>query len=192
MNMNPDDNLEKKNIIDELETVNEARVNTKGVSSEADGGENEEVTPERNYEAELEEANDKYIRLYAEFDNYKRRTSKERIDTLQSAGKEVISALLPVVDDFERALKSMENTDNVESVKEGILLVSQKLQNILQQKGLKAMESINQPFDVEIHEAITNIPAPTEDLKGKVVDEVEKGYYLNGKVLRYAKVIVGS
>jgi molecular chaperone GrpE len=190
--MNPDDNLEKKDIIDELETVNEARVNTKDGAPASDSEENEEVSPERNFEAELEEANDKYVRLYAEFDNYKRRTSKERIDMLQSAGKEVISSLLPVIDDFERALKSMEATDNVESVKEGILLVSQKLQSILQQKGLKAMESINQPFDVEIHEAVTNIPAPSEEMKGKVIDEVEKGYYLNGKVLRYAKVIVGS
>ena len=190
--MNPEDNLEKKNIIDELETVNEARVNTKSGEPAPDGDENEQEPPQRNLEAELEEANDKYVRLYAEFDNYKRRTSKERIDLLQSAGKEVISSLLPVIDDFERALKSMEGTDNIESVKEGILLVSQKMQNILQQKGLKEMKSINQPFDVEIHEAITNIPAPSEDLKGKVIDEVEKGYYLNGKVLRYAKVIVGS
>ncbi len=191
--MNPDDdNLEKKNIIDELETVNEARVNTKGGEPASDNDKMEEAAPERNLEAELEEANNKYIRLYAEFDNYKRRTSKERIDMLQSAGKDVIFSLLPVIDDFERALKSMESTDNIDSVKEGILLVSQKLQNILQQKGLKAMESINHPFDVEIHEAITNIPAPSEDMKGKVIDEVEKGYYLNEKVLRYAKVIVGS
>ena len=147
---------------------------------------------EEKLRADLAEANDKYIRLYAEFDNYKRRTTKERIDLLQTAGKEVLQSLLPVLDDFERALKSMESASDVASVKEGVNLVHSKLKNILSQKGLKEMESIGTAFDADLHEAITNIPAPSDDMKGKVIDEVEKGYYLNDKVIRFAKVVVGS
>lgn len=162
----------------------------------------EEVTngqPEAGNDSELEklkaeakEATDKYVRLYAEFDNFKRRTSKERIELLQTAGKDVIVSLLPVIDDFERALKSMETATDVGAVKEGIVLVSNKLKNILQQKGLKSMDAKGQVFDADIHEAITNIPAPADELKGKVIDEVEKGYYLNDKVIRFAKVVVGA
>jgi len=193
-NTNPEEHLENKKIIDELESVNEARLHSKDDShlnfDETD--QTDDLSPELLLKAELKEANDKYLRLYAEFDNYKRRTSKERIEFLQTAGKEVISDLLPTLDDFDRALKAMQLSDSVDSIKEGVILVSQKLKKTLQQKGLKEMESINQPFDAEIHEAITNIPAPTEDLKGKVIDEIEKGYYLNDKVLRYAKVVVGS
>jgi len=192
-NTNPEEHLESKKIIDELESVNEARLHSKDDVhlDETDQAEND-LSPEILFKAELKEANDKYLRLYAEFDNYKRRTSKERIELLQTAGKEVIGDLLPTLDDFDRALKAMELSDRVDSIKEGVLLVSQKLKKTLQQKGLKEMESINQPFDAEIHEAITRIPAPTDDLKGKVLDEIEKGYYLNDKVLRYAKVVVGS
>ncbi|MEY3679217.1 MAG: hypothetical protein RI924_1358 [Bacteroidota bacterium] len=142
--------------------------------------------------AELSEANDKYLRLYAEFDNFKRRTSKERIELLQTAGKEVIVSLLPVLDDFERALKAMENASEVAAVKEGVALVHHKLKNTLNQLGLKEMEAKNKAFDADLHEAITNIPAPAEDMKGKNIDELEKGYYLNDKVIRFAKVVVGQ
>jgi len=192
-NTNPEEHLESKKIIDELESVNEARLHSKDDShlDETDQTD-DDLSPEILLKAELKEANDKYLRLYAEFDNYKRRTSKERIELLQTAGKEVIGDLLSTLDDFDRALKAIELSDSVDSIKEGVLLVSQKLKKTLQQKGLKEMEAINQPFDAEIHEAITKIPAPTDDLKGKVVDEIEKGYYLNDKVLRYAKVVVGS
>lgn len=141
---------------------------------------------------ELSLANDKYLRLYAEFDNFRRRTTKERVELLQTAGKEVIVSLIPILDDFERAAKAMENATDVNAVKDGVALVQNKLNNILTQKGLKPMESIGQPFDADIHEAITNIPAPTDALKGKVIDEMEKGYYLNDKVIRFAKVIVGA
>ena len=158
----------------------------KGEQSEA------AVSAEDKLRAELAEANDKYVRLYAEFDNFKRRTTKERVDLLQTAGKEVIISLLPVLDDFERAMKSMETATDVSAVKEGISLVQNKLRHILTQKGLKEMESIGNSFDADLHEAITNIPAPSDDLKGKVIDEVEKGYYLNDKVIRFAKVIVGN
>lgn len=151
-----------------------------------------ELSAEEKLQAEVQQLNDKYLRLYAEFDNYKRRTQKERVELLQTAGKDVIVSLLPVLDDFDRALKAMETAADVAPVKEGILLVSHKLKNTLAQKGLKDVESINQPFNTDFHEAITNIPAPTEELKGKVIDEVEKGYTLNDNVIRFAKVVVGA
>lgn len=141
---------------------------------------------------ELATANDRYLRLYAEFDNFRRRTAKEREEARKTEGKDVITALLPVLDDFERAMRSMENATDVASVKEGVSLVQHKLKNILGQKGLKPMESVGQTFNADVHEAITNVPAPTEDLKGKVIDEMEKGYLLNDKVIRFAKVIVGA
>ncbi|WP_342647954.1 nucleotide exchange factor GrpE [Mucilaginibacter sp. CSA2-8R] len=157
---------------------------------------NSDAAAEPSAEVKLKEdlalANDKYLRLYAEFDNYKRRTTKERVELLQTAGKEVIVSMLPVIDDFERAVKAMENATDINAVKEGVLLVQSKFKNILTQKGLKEMEAKGTAFDADIHEAITNIPAPTDDLKGKVVDELEKGYYLNEKVVRFAKVVVGA
>lgn len=152
-----------------------------------------EVNPEQRLIEELAAANDKYLRLYAEFDNYKRRTAKERIELMQTAGREIIANLLPVLDDFERALKAFETTTELEPLKEGVALVSQKLKNILTQQGLQEMEdSTGKPFDDEFQEAITNVPAPNDELKGKVIDQIQKGYLLNGKVLRYAKVVVGS
>jgi molecular chaperone GrpE len=142
--------------------------------------------------AELQEQKDKYLRLFAEFDNYKRRTARERIELMQTAGKEVITSLLDVLDDCDRAEKQLQATTDIDQIKEGVQLVFNKLRTTLQNKGLKPMESIKTDFDVEKHEAITEIPAPTEDLKGKVVDEVTKGYYLNDKLIRFAKVVVGK
>lgn len=141
--------------------------------------------------AELEEQKDKYIRLVAEFDNYKRRTAKERIELIQTAGKEIITSLLDVLDDCDRAEKQMNNSADIEQVKEGNKLVFTKLRNTLHQKGLAAMESLQKDFDVELHEAITELEAGP-DMKGKIVDELEKGYYLNGKIIRFAKVVVGK
>src|SRR5688572_111686 len=143
-------------------------------------------------QAELEEQKDKYMRLFAEFDNYKRRSAKERIELIQTAGKEVIMSLLEVLDDSERAEKQLQQSNDIAQIKEGIQLVFNKLRNTLQSKGVKAMESINSDFDVEKHEAITEIPAPKPELAGKVVDEVQKGYYLNDKLIRFAKVVVGK
>jgi len=143
-------------------------------------------------QAELEEQKDKYMRLFAEFDNYKRRSAKERIELIQTAGKEVIMSLLEVLDDSERAEKQLQQSNDITQIKEGIQLVFNKLRNTLQSKGVKAMESINSDFDVEKHEAITEIPAPKPELAGKVVDEVQKGYYLNDKLIRFAKVVVGK
>lgn len=151
-----------------------------------------ELSAEEKLQAEVQQLNDKYLRLYAEFDNYKRRTQKERVELLQTAGKDVIVSMLPVLDDFDRALKAMETAADLAPVKEGVNLVHHKIKNILGQKGLKEVESINKDFDTDFHEAITNIPAPSEDLKGKVIDEVEKGYTLNDNVIRFAKVVVGA
>lgn len=143
-------------------------------------------------QAELEEQKDKYLRLFAEFDNAKRRHAKERIELMQTAGREIITSLLEVLDDVDRAEKQMQTTDDVQQIKEGVSLVFNKLRVPLQNKGLKAMESIGTEFDVEKHEAITEIPAPSEAFVGKVVDEITKGYYLNDKLIRHAKVIVGK
>lgn len=146
--------------------------------------------------AELEEQvtqlNDKYLRLYSEFDNFRRRTAKERIEILNTAGEDIIKSLLPAIDNFERAMRTNETATDIKAVNEGINLIAQMLRSSLYQRGLLAMTSIGQPFDTDLHEAITEIPAPTPELKGKVVDEVEKGYTLNGKVIRFAKVVVGA
>jgi molecular chaperone GrpE len=142
--------------------------------------------------AAIKDWEDKYLRLYAEFDNYRKRTTNERIDLIRTSNQEVLVALLPVLDDFERASKSMELATDVNPVKEGVSLVHHKLKSILTSKGLKLMESQGMPFNPDLHEAITNIPAPTEDMKGKVLDVVEQGYYLGDKVIRYAKVVVGE
>lgn len=152
----------------------------------------EKVTSEEKLRADLTEANDKYLRLYAEFENYKRRTVKERIELMQTAGKDIFQSLLPVLDDFERAMKAMETASDVASVKEGVSLVHNKLKTIMTQKGIKEMDAIGTTFDPEIHDAITNIPALNEELKGKVIDQVEKGYFMNDKVIRFAKVVVGN
>jgi len=141
---------------------------------------------------ELKEQKDKYLRLYAEFDNFRRRTAKENIELRQTAGKEIIASLLDVLDDCDRAEKQMQQTTEPDQIKAGVQLVFNKLRNTLHSKGLKPMESISTPFDIEKHEAITEIPAPSESLKGKVVDEVQKGYYLNDKIIRFAKVVVGK
>ncbi len=150
------------------------------------------LSAEDKLKEDLSLANDKYLRLYAEFDNFRRRTIKEREEARKMEGKDLIVALLPVLDDFDRALRSMQNATDVAPVKEGVELIQQKLKNILSQKGLKEMESIGTPFDPEVHEAITNIPAPDDASKGKVMDEMEKGYFLNDRVARFAKVIVGA
>ncbi len=141
--------------------------------------------------AEMAETRDKFLRIYSEFDNYKKRTQRERLELLKSAGSEIIISLLPVLDDMERALKSAEVIDSANTLKSGLELITNKLKNTLEQKGLKRMNSIGEEFDVDLHEAITNVPVQDEKLKGRVVDEAESGYFLNDKVIRHAKVIIG-
>ena len=141
--------------------------------------------------AELQEQKDKYLRLMAEFDNYKRRSARERVELSQTAGKEIIISLLDVLDDCDRAEKQLQQENNTRDLS-GVLLVFSKLRNLLQSRGLRAMESLHTEFDVEKHEAISEVPAPSPELRGKVIAEVMKGYYLNDKIIRFAKVIVGK
>lgn len=141
---------------------------------------------------QVDELRDKYLRLVADFDNFRKRNAKERLELIQTASRDVILALLPVLDDSERAEKQMQVTQDIEAIKEGEKLVFNKLRTTLQSRGLKAMETVGTDFNPEFHEAITEVPAPDEKLKGKVLDEVEKGYYLNDKIIRFAKVVVGK
>jgi len=140
----------------------------------------------------LQEMRDKYLRLRAEFDNYRRRTNKEKVQLISTAAEGTLNALLPILDDFDRAKKNADSDDSTEVFTDGVELVYHKLHSTLQQKGLKAMETNGEAFDPELHEAITEIPAPTEEMKGKIIDTIEKGYYLNDKIIRYAKVVVGK
>jgi len=157
-----------------------------------------EAAPEQNTEnvkseeAKVAELNDKYLRLYSDFDNFRKRSIKEKNEAYSNATGDVFKAFLPTLDDFDRALKSLETANDIQALKEGINLIHGKLLSTLKQKGLAEMEAQNQNFDADYHEAITEIPAPAEELKGKVVDVIEKGYTLNGKIIRYAKVIVGK
>lgn len=143
-------------------------------------------------EASIAELKDKYLRLFSEFDNYRKRTNKERIDLFKTASSEMIIELLSILDDFDRASKFFETTTDIEAVKQGFELIHSKLQVLLAKKGLENIDAQGKDFDTDFHEAITEIPAPSKDLKSKVVDVVEKGYLLNGKVLRFAKVVVGK
>jgi molecular chaperone GrpE len=135
---------------------------------------------------------DKHVRLFAEFDNFRKRTAKEKLDLLQTAGTDVLKSILPVLDDMERAIANNATVEDIEVVKQGFELIHQKFVNLLLARGVKAMRAKGEPFDPELHEAITKAPAPTPDLKGKVLEVVENGYVLNDKVIRYAKVVVGE
>ncbi len=143
-------------------------------------------------EVQVTELKDKYLRLMAEFENHRKRTVKEKLDMMKSAAQDTLSALLPVLDDFDRAKKNAEDDSSAEPFSEGVMLVYNKLYSSLAQKGLEAMESTGEVFDPELHEAITEIPAPTEDMKGKIIDTIEKGYTLKDKIIRHAKVVVGK
>ncbi|NNJ56308.1 MAG: nucleotide exchange factor GrpE [Bacteroidia bacterium] len=147
-----------------------------------------EPTAEEKYN----ELNDKYLRLYSEFDNFRRRTAKERLDLFKTAGQDILTDLLPVLDDFERALQNMDKKGDVKTIRQGVDLVYNKFKGSLTSKGLKPFKSIEKDFDPDFHEAVTKIPAPKKKLKGKVVDVIEEGYMLNEKVIRFAKVVVGE
>jgi molecular chaperone GrpE len=153
----------------------------------------EEISAEEKLKNELNSSKDQYLRLVAEFDNFRKRTARERVETIQTATKDLMQSLIAVLDDSERASKTIETATDLVAVKEGVALVLGKLNSILTAKGLKPMETVvGVDFDAELHEAITEIPAPTQDLVGKVVDVIEKGYYLNEKLIRHAKVVVGK
>ena len=142
--------------------------------------------------AQLEEQKDRYLRLSAEFDNYRKRTLKERSDMLKTVNGDTLSGMLPVLDDLERAMQSMQKATDVDAVRKGVVLIYNKIQEFLKNKGIVEIDAMNQVFDTDLHEAITKIPAPTEDLKGKVVAVIQKGYKIDTKVIRYAKVVVGE
>jgi len=164
------------------------------IQSEAEHINKEEIEEDETskLQSENEELKDKYLRLYSDFENYKRRTNKERIEMFKMAGQEILKSLIPVIDDFDRAEKSFETSTDSASLSEGLKLVSHKFKTALEVQGLIAYKTIGEDFDADLHEAITKIPAPSEELKGKVVDEIEKGYKLNDKVIRFAKVVVGE
>ncbi len=189
MNNNGSDNMAQNDAMDEaLGSVLNADDSRHGNEPLSEGAD-EEV---EKCKAELEEMKDKHLRLIAEFDNFRRRTAKERIELSQTAGKEIIESLLVVLDDMGRAEKQLEKTTDVNAVKEGTMLVFNKLRAVLQGRGLKAMDATNEEFNADVHEAITEIPAPNDAMVGKVIDTVEPGYYLNDKLIRFAKVVVGK
>ena len=147
---------------------------------------------ETDLKDQMDSLNDKYLRLYSDFDNYRRRSLKEILDIRKNAAEDVVVKLLPVLDDFERAITAFDATENSEGLKNGIILIYNKLMTILSGTGLEQMKTVGEPFNTDFHEAITSIGVPNEEMKNKVVDEIEKGYLLNGKVIRFAKVVVGS
>lgn len=173
----------EEQIVAESEVQNDEPANPEQIQESLQG---------ENWESKYAEMNDRYLRLYSEFDNYRKRSARERVDLVKTAAADIFTAILPVLDDFDRAAKAMETAADIEVVKDGMKLIHTKFGNILKAKGLEEMPSMGQVFDADVHEAITSIPAPDESLKGKVIDEVEKGYALNGKVIRFAKVVVGS
>ena len=187
------DMSEKENKAEELEKeeIKNEEVNSKETDTLTEESSNEK--DEDDIADKLAEVNDKYLRLYSEFENYRKRTAKEKLELIGTASEGIMKDLLPIIDDFERAINSNEDSEDLTSIKEGVKLVSQKFKSILTQKGLKDIEvEQGSEFDVDFHEAITKIPAPSEDLKGKIVDVVEKGYMLQEKVIRFPKVVIGE
>jgi molecular chaperone GrpE len=146
----------------------------------------------RASEDKLREFHDKYLRLSAEFDNYRKRTLKERAELIKTAGDDLLRQILPVVDNFERGLKAMEHSSDLEALREGVTLIYNRFKEFLSQQGIKEISAMNEPFNIDFHEAVTTIPAPDENMKGKILDVIEKGYILHDKVVRYAKVVVGE
>lgn len=205
----PVDGSENEENVDDLSTPKENDTSTENNTSEKETEETtleEEEIPEEVVEEteksklsetehlkkELGEMKDKYLRIFAEFDNYRKRTIKERQDIIKLAAKDSLGALLPAIDDFDRAIKVANDNDNEEKIPEGIILIYNKLSKALEQQGIKEMITTGEDFDPELHEALTKIPAPSEELKGKIIDTIEKGFYLNDKIIRYPKVVVGE
>ena len=179
--------MDNKDNIEEFESQEGMEINEAPEQKEK-----KTLSHEEELELKLSELNDKYLRLYSDFENYRKRTAKEKIELIDSSNRDLLSTFLPVIDDFERAIASNENTEDPAALKEGFLLIFNKINNIMEMEGVKPMNALGKPFDVEYHEAITNIPAPKKSMIGKVMDVTEKGYFLKDKVLRYAKVIVGA
>ncbi|MCW3806507.1 nucleotide exchange factor GrpE [Plebeiibacterium marinum] len=187
----------EEEVVEEQTTSNENIEENQEVEKETqEQEEGDELSPEQKKIEELtgqvSDINDKYLRLTAEYDNYRKRTLKERMELTKSAGEGLLKGLLPVVDDFDRAISHLGEASDLDAVKEGIDLIYNKFQEFLKQNGVSEIEAVEKEFDTEFHEAITKIPAPTEEMKGKVIDCIEKGYMLNDKVMRFSKVVVGE
>ncbi|MCP4124463.1 MAG: nucleotide exchange factor GrpE [Bacteroidetes bacterium] len=176
----------------EKDTMAQAKDQKQKKSGKKDSKKDKQAEELEETKIQLQEQKDKFLRLFAEFDNYKKRTAKERLELIRTAGQDIISELLPVLDDFDRAEKAITDNDDIKTAREGFSLIKEKLFKKLESKGLEHMDSMGKEFDPDLHEAITEIPAPNEELKGKVVDVIEKGYNLGQKIIRYAKVVVGK
>lgn len=185
--MKPQDNTE-------MDFDNKSDEQAKNADNQTDPVDVQEAGPDEvtALKEEVRELKERYLRQAAEFDNFRKRTARERLELIQTAGKDVIGSLLEVMDDCDRAEKQLQASDNLGTMKEGVLLIFNKLRKILTSRGLKAMQTIGTPFNPDQHEAITEIPVPSNESKGKVIDEVEKGYYLNDQIIRFAKVVVGK
>lgn len=190
------DTKKAEEVEEKVEPIQDQELETTEAQDEEVVEETKEAAPEKTEEEKLADKvadlNDKYIRLSAEFDNYRRRTLKEKMELSKTAGESLILALLPVVDDFDRALSHIDEAKDIDALKEGIKLIYNKFNEYLNQQGVKEIEAKEKAFDTDLHEAITKIPAPVEEMKGKVIDCVEKGYTLNEKVIRFSKVVVGE
>ena len=184
-----DENIRSQSIENEKETVMNEENNSENQNKKK-SSKKSKAKKEKELQEKIDDLNDKYLRLFSEFDNYRKRTAREKIELIGSASANLIEELLPVVDDFERAIESNEQIEGCDIVKEGIVHVYNKLYGTLKKNGLKSMDSLGKEFDTDFHEAITYIPAPSEDLKGKIADVVQRGYLLNDKVIRYAKVVI--
>jgi molecular chaperone GrpE len=198
MSTNNEEALKDEQTINQGTIAENTEATTENSTPESnDSGKNDTETSSNEQqiielEKKIAEEKDKYLRLYSEFDNYRKRSVREKGELIKTAGEDFFKAILPVIDDFERALKAADKTGDINTIAEGVQLIYSKLKLTLKQKGLEEMEASGKTFDADVMEAITSIPAPNDDLKGKVVDEIEKGYSLNGKVIRYAKVVIGN
>jgi len=183
----------KKEVLDETVAQSEQTEQTNETDEhETPIVEEQEMCKEEILKNQLDEMNDKYIRLVAEFDNYKRRTLRERIELIKTAGEDILKDILPVIDDVERAIQNIDQSKDIEAVKTGINLIYSKLIDFMKQNGVTAIETTDNEFDLDKHEAVTKIPAPSEEMKGKIVDVIKKGYMLNDKVIRYSQVVIGE
>ncbi len=187
-----DQPVTKKQKVNEQKTVKSRKIETdkkKSVKTEKKAEESKKI---KELQKELQGQKDKYIRLSADFDNFRKRTLREKMEMSKLAGEDIFIKILPVLDDLERAMKAIEESSDVDSVKEGMQLIYNKFRDYLTQQGIKEIESLHQDFDTDVHEAITKYPAKDKELKGKVIDIIEKGYYLNEKVIRFSKVVIGE
>ncbi len=193
-NNNIQDDKFKKDELKESESNNSEKVTKDNKTKKTTSQSKKTKTTEKIKELEerCNELNDKYLRLSAEYDNYRKRTLKERMELIKSAGEDTLINFLPIVDNIDRAKKSVDEAKDIEAVKEGINLIYKHISDFLTERGIKEIEAVGQDFDTDLHEALTKIPAPDESMKGKVVDVIEKGYKLNDKVIRFAKVVVGE